>query len=377
MENTIILGRNNSFISYCSIFSKDLILLYPPQLCQIGFLSKEIFDIIVMRGLTLSIKIFLPFSSEYIEKFTNFLILSYSYFKKNNLSRDKSIENTTLNTLKSNLNEWEIDHFEELLQTKNKVEFQKLFEIEIFKELIDDGCICLLKFKDCDIATYFFNRFNKSIKINDKEYLIKILTLNELTFKQNDKKKLEINDYFLSQINNKYGIYENETCQIKINPDNREYFILFHPFKLISNEFENIYYKNFNDFITKNILRNKGNINYNINFFYIKSKNVFNYNKITINKEYISYDFQKIFNIKQIETKKKKQSKIVKIDKSDNYYNNTREKYEKKTQQSINMFLVKDNDLSKKRKRDEEEVKKIEEKPKKFTKIDQYFKLNK
>jgi hypothetical protein len=379
MEKNIILGRNNSFISYCSIFSKDFHLLYPPQLCQIGFLSKEIFDIIIIRGLTLTIKIYLPFSSDYLDKFNNFLILSYSWFKTKILPNDKIEVNTILEKLKSNLNLWEKDYYDTLINLKNKDEIQKLFEIEILKEFIGEGCICLLKFKDCEIASYFFNRFNKSIKINEKDYLIKILSINDLSISKNNK-KLELNDYFLSQINNKYGIFENETSQIKINnKNNREYLILFHSFKLISNDSKNIYYRNFKHFIKNNIIINKDNINYNINSFHIKSTNVFKYNKISITKEYNSNENLKVFNIKQIDLKKK--SKSSKIDKSERTYNNTRIKSENKTQNLINGYFQKEKheekeeEKSNKRKREENEEEK--KKPKKFTKIDQYFKLNK
>lgn len=328
----------NSFVSCCSIFSKNLDLMYPTQICRIILPSNNIDDIIILYGLNMKINVFVPFQIYQKDDFFKFMVSSYCFVKKSKLENDDTtqlnFDSIKMKTLINNLNEWEKDYYTNLLESWNKLETNIIFDMDIIEDFKDKGFIASLLFKDYFIASYFFNRFsrknNPQIKIDKKEYLIKIIPI-QTKYSINKINKLtninNVQEYLLSQLTNQLGIdkiliNENSFIDEKIKDKLDPYIILFHPNTILSYNYrslvlntENIEYK---DFFTKFI--NFSNYNHNIHWFFLNSKinknliiRCFHFKNIIIEKQLISEkkDLDKqIIKIKQ--SKPKELTKIAK-----------------------------------------------------------------
>ncbi len=369
----------NSFVSCCSIFTKQSHLMYPTQICRIIMPSSNLNDIIILYGLNVKINVFVPLQSSYSDDFYKFMVNSYSFVKKMTLENDTMIHNfdsDKMKTLIRNLNIWEDDYYKNLSKSWNKLETNIIFHMDILEDFKEKGFIASLIFKDYFIASYFFTRFtrkmNPFIKINKQEYIIKVLPIqSKYTF--NKLNKLVINNvqnYLLSQLTNQSGtnkilINENNFTEEKMKDNLDPYIILFHPNTILSYNYksfvlntENIVYT---DFFTKLIIFS--NYNHNIHWFCINSKvtsnliiKCFHIKHITIENQLIN----QLINEKKKTKKKNNQTKPKEIQKVS------------KNQPLINSFICSPNKIE----NDDNSIiliKKQIAKPKKKTDISNYF----
>src|SRR4029079_6535978 len=107
---------DNSFISCCSVFSKNTKqVIIPTQTCNIIIHNKELF---IFYGIRLKINIFVHFNIDKLDRFTQFLIKSYTFVKQQNNTAQESNGNL-LDTLMYNLQSYENDYFENSIDDNN------------------------------------------------------------------------------------------------------------------------------------------------------------------------------------------------------------------------------------------------------------------
>lgn len=413
--NIIDINQKNTIISCCSIFSNKLDLIKTTQLCKIIFKSDKILDCIILYGLEVKIEISVPFSIDYQLNLIKLLVNSYLYSKKNKNEENNQknpLKTDLLNTLIFNLKNEENDYFEDIIKDKKNFDYNnnQFFKL-INSEIIDNiNFKCTLIFKDYFIASYYFNRFLKSFKINDKEYLITILPLikeQSLTKLKLKKTNLNCKDYFLNQLNDNYSDYLNFTNNLYLPSkeflkNQNDYFILFHPNILLDYSYNLNKITNYLDFLDLfkelkfiNYNNNKC-INHNITWFYLQSNQLnneiikcFKYEKYLIQKEVklindknfqlLEFDSNIILNsnIQMEEFKETITPVITEIKQFQNKESNSISSalfIKKKSNENkpIEQYFS----LSNKRRRNDDKEE-IENKILKKTKIDHYFVFNK
>lgn len=393
----------NSFVSCCSIFSKQSHLMHPTQICRIIMPSSNMNDIIILYGLNVKINVFIPFQRYYSDDFFKFMVNSYSFVKKMKLENDTiehNFDSDKMKTLIKNLNSWENDYYTNLSESWNKLDTNIIFHMDIIEDFKDKGFIASLIFKDYFIASYFFNRFtrkmNPQIKIDKKEYLIKIIPI-QTKYSFNKINKLicnNVQDYLLQQLTNQGGthkilINENNFKEENMKDLNDPYIILFHPNTILSYNYKSLVLNTENieyiDFFTKFITFS--NYNHNIHWFYLNSKinknliiRCFHFKHITIENQLVSEKI--VINLNKPIIKQTKPKEITKIPKNQSLIdsflcipNNNNviikkqiviQKKKKKT--DISDFFIK------KRKRDDDEYDTIN--PSKIQKINTIFETN-
>lgn len=275
---------NNSFISCCTIFSKNKQLLEPTQTCNIVFNNKQ--EILIFHGLQIKINIFVHFNEDKLEKFTKFLINSYSFVQRqsNNETEPSHEQEDLLISLIYNLQVYENDYYEYSVK-----EYNNLFKLEVLEKNVkfEDGYGMKLSllFTNYFIANYFFNRFTKVINMDDIEYRILILPLDcepqNPNLKRIQTTTLLSKEYISYQISQRISIYGNKINVININKtrynnefnDNIDkYYILFHPNTLIDSN----YHKNRLGLLSHDTMDTLKYVkyndnNYNVNWFVLGS----------------------------------------------------------------------------------------------------------
>jgi len=365
--------------------------------------SSNMNDIIILYGLNVKINVFIPFQRYYSDDFFKFMVNSYSFVKKMKLENDTiehNFDSDKMKTLIKNLNSWENDYYTNLSESWNKLDTNIIFHMDIIEDFKDKGFIASLIFKDYFIASYFFNRFtrkmNPQIKIDKKEYLIKIIPI-QTKYSFNKINKLicnNVQDYLLQQLTNQGGthkilINENNFKEENMKDLNDPYIILFHPNTILSYNYKSLVLNTENieyiDFFTKFITFS--NYNHNIHWFYLNSKinknliiRCFHFKHITIENQLVSEKI--VINLNKPIIKQTKPKEITKIPKNQSLIdsflcipNNNNviikkqiviQKKKKKT--DISDFFIK------KRKRDDDEYDTIN--PSKIQKINTIFETN-
>ena len=282
----------NSFITCCSIFSKNKHIIESTQTCNIVINNKQ--ELFVFYGIKVKINIFVHFTQEKLDKFTTFLIKSYSFVHKqsNNDEEEPDGDKNLLKTLSYNLQSYENDYYENSVK-----DYNNLFTLEIIDKNVEiedsnkektHGMKLSLIFTNYFVAAYYFNRFSKLIKIEDKEYKIFILPLDSEKINPNLKRIqttiLDVKEYIHYQISSQISIWGNVINIVHINKDRYynefnndqdKYYILFHPNSLIDTKYrlnKNYDYNNiFTETINNLTFVKSDENNHNINWFVLGS----------------------------------------------------------------------------------------------------------
>lgn len=295
---------DNSFISCCTVFSKDhKQVTIPTQTCNIVINNKELS---IFYGIRVKINIFVHFDIDKLDKFIAFLIKSYTFVKTgSNIASIPQEDDSLLDVLTYNLQTYENEYLKTQCTDNNNI-----FTLEILEKNIviknnknrndyedeDDENIKLpdttgmklsLIFTNYLIAAYYFNRFSKVITLDKQDYKILILPLDTELINPNLKRiqttVLEAEAYIHYQISKQISFYGNQINVFSINKricakeleENDKYYVLFHPNTVIDSKYSTNYEREYNNVFTdtlkiiKHVKREENN--HNINWFVLGS----------------------------------------------------------------------------------------------------------
>ena len=308
----------NSFISCCSVFSKNnKQVIIQPQTCNIVINNR---DLSIFYGIRVKINIFVHFDISKLDGFVSFLIKSYTFVKSNsNIASKPPTDDCLLDTLIYNLQKSENDNLENQSNSNNNLFTLEILDRRVVIKEKNEGEESPLKktkeifgmklsliFTNHFIANYYFNRFEKVITLDKQEYKILILPLDCEMINPNLKRiqttVLDSREYILYQISKQISNYGNKINGININKniyykelqDQDKYYVLFHPNSIIDPEYNKNYHqdqdKNFIDtFKSISFIKHDEN-NHNIHWFVAESNmeekyfiRCFRFNLITIN----------------------------------------------------------------------------------------------